>query len=116
MGDTNEKVFPTDLAACMYEAYEEFLSIPDFSGHKTIDAMNYMADKLVKKGYMIPTTDYCMTQTYHIISGRLANFVRDYIRKGMRTPADLNFEDRKHFEDLVAAFNLLSTMIHSEVE
>ena len=105
--DKNEKVFKSDMAVALYEAYEEFLSIPDFSGHKTIDAMNYMAEKLEKKGYRIPTTDYCILQTYHIVTGRLAKFIREHMDGTVFDEKTLTAPEKELFDNLVGAYNLL---------
>lgn len=106
----NEPVFKSEMAISLYEAYEEFLSIPDFSGHKTIDAMNYMAEKLEKKGYMIPTTGYCVNQAYYVVCGLLARFVRENTKDGKFDADALTDRELRIFKGLTAAFTVLETV------
>ena len=47
----NEKVFNSELASDIYKAYTEFFLKPDFSGLKSTDMANHVADYLAKKGY-----------------------------------------------------------------
>lgn len=103
----NEKVFKSDLALAIYGAYEEFLSTPDFSGHKTIDMANFVADKLSTKGYTIPVPGFCVEQVYHTVVNITANFMRAHAKDGVFREKDLSEEDLKTFKDLMAAYTVL---------
>lgn len=95
-----EKVFKTPLSLTLYEAYEQFLSIPDFSGHKTIDAMNFLADAAIAKGYQRPNLSFCLIQTRYLLNEKIAKFVRDHSTDNCFDVKTLNDADKKEFNDL----------------
>lgn len=105
-----EKVFKTPLSAILYEAYEQFLSIPDFSGHKTIDAMNFLADVAINKGYQRPSLSFCLIQTRYLLNEKIARFVRVHSTDNCFDMNTLSDIDKKEFNDLWTAREMLDRL------